>query len=481
MDYRAIVLSRIFPHRLEALEYAAERLTLDHFTGKQDTQALQRSLWAILVDYWSRYREVFPASYLTDLLQQNGVESSKILVLSNLYDSYCETEVSDGEFRAAVDQLRDYLDRYQTGAALTVAYDILERGITGEDGEKVYGHQAAREFFLREIAEIEERDVNDEAPEGDIRDEADRLVRMYEEVHGSEEIRGIEFGIPYLDSQTSGVQPGELCLIAAYSSEGKSQVCAQQAWHASVVQQRGVFFATTETVRDQTIRRILARHSRDPKFGLPNGLNSRDILKGSLSDIERRKYFDVIEDFSSTAAMCHISQMPAKATVDFVASRATRVNRSNRVDLILIDYLQLFEAPGRSRGEREDYNQILRSSKRLAASFDNGRAVAVVSPWQINKQAYKEALEAQSYTLASLADTSEAEKSPDLVITLLRPSEESHLGKMQGLKLRDSPKIPPFDVEVDYRNSFIGDTGSSLALPGQQDRGTVFEQLGGEF
>ena len=105
----------------------------------------------------------------------------------------------------------------------------------------------------------------------------------------------------------------------------------------------------------------------------------------------------------------------------------------------------------------------------------------MVSPWQINKQAYKEALEAQSYTLASLADTSEAEKSPDLVITLLRPSEESHLGKMQGLKLRDSPKIPPFDVEVDYRNSFIGDTGSSLALPGQQDRGTVFEQLGGEF
>jgi hypothetical protein len=478
VDYGAVVLSRILPHRLEDLEYAAERLGIDHFADGR-----QRSMWHVLYNYWARYREVFPSAYLVDLLTSAGVEPATVLVMSNLYDAYVKAEPTEGQFRAAVDRLCDSLNSFQTRTTLERAYDILENGV-GDGDDRLVGHADARDFVLGQFAEIAERDTDDEAPEGDIRAEADRLVAAYDNVHGADpdQLRGVEFGIGHLDSQTNGVQPGELCLIAGYASEGKSQICAQMAWHTAVIQQRGVFFATTETIRDTTIRRILARHSRQAKFGLVDGLNARTILNGRLTEPERRTYFDVIEDFASTAAMCHISQMPARATVDFVAARATRINRASRLDLILIDYLQLFEVPGRSMGEREDYNRILRGAKRLAATFDAGRGVAVVSPWQMNKEAYKVALEAQSYTLASLADTSEAEKSPDLVIPLLMPPDQSRIAIMQGLKCRDAAKIPPFEIEVDYRNSFLGDRNADRAdrgtLPQSDRRAITFEILG---
>lgn len=456
VDYGAVVLSHILPHRLPELEYAAERLTLDHFTD-----AIQRTLWQVMVDYWVRYREVFPAGYLIDLLERHGVEAGKILVLSNAYDSYVGSEVTEGQFRAAIDYLRDNLDRYQTGAALTLAYDILERGLE-RNGELLTGHRAAREFFLAEIAEIEDRDASEEAPEGDIRLETERLVRLYEEAQSNPDRRGIEFAVPLLDRETGGVQLGELCLIAAYTSQGKSQLCAQMAWHTAVVQQRGVYFATTETVRDTTIRRILSRHSRLARFGLPDGLNARDILRGTLSEREQRTYYDVIEDFSKTAALLHIAQMPRNATLELVAAGAGRVNRISPVELLAIDSLQLLVVPGSSRGEREDFNQILRQAKVLATTFANGRGVALVSPWQIKQASYTAALEAQHYTLTSLSDTSEAEKSTDFIVWLLLPrttDTDSRLAKMGTLKLRDGALVQPFDIEVDYRTSFLGDHG----------------------
>ena len=60
-------------------------------------------------------------------------------------------------------------------------------------------------------------------------------------------------------------------------------LATQTAWHAAFVQGRNVFFATSETVRAQVMRRMLARHSKLPQFEFPEGLDTTKIKNGTLT------------------------------------------------------------------------------------------------------------------------------------------------------------------------------------------------------
>lgn len=453
-DLGSTVFSYILPGNREAMEYALERLTLEHFRD-----GIQRTFWSVLSKYGERYGDVFPVDHLGDLLTRMGIEETRVLLFRETYDLYAQRDVAESAFRYAVDGLRDDLDAFQTGTAITTSFEILESGRDVE-GVRVQGHIAAREYFNRAAAKIEERANQEEAPEGDLRDEGERLLALYAEREAAGQVDGIKFGISSLDKTTNGVQPGELALIAAYTNEGKSQLLAQLAWDACVNQGRNVFFATSETVRDTTMRRILSRHSRLPQFGCPQGLNAKAIQNATLTPDQRDVYRAVVQDFTSNSniALCHISQLPRGATMNLLDSRVSRVNRTHAVDLVAIDYLQLLKAQTKRGTEREEYNEILRDTKVWAPAFDKGRGIAVVSPWQMGREPYKAALVSNGYTLASLSDTSEAEKTPDLIVSLLRPSPTAQEGNIQVLKNRDGPIMGSSQVHLDYRCSYIGET-----------------------
>ena len=455
-DLGTTVFAYVLPANREAMDYALERLSLDHFRD-----GVQRTFWKVLSSFGERYGDVFPVQHLVDLLTQHGIEEAKVLLYTETYAAYADTEVAESAFRFAVDQLRADRDKWETGEAITTAFEILEQG-KEIDGELLTGDVAAREYVRHHVAVIEERASVDEAPEGDLRSEGSRLLALYAARESMEAQSGITFGIGPVDTATSGVQPGELALIAAYTNEGKSQLLAQLAWQAAVVQHRNVFFATSETVRETTMRRILSRHSRLPQFGYPQGLNAKAIANGTLTADQREVYYAVVRDFTTNSdiALCHISQIPRGATLSFIDHRVSRVNRNRSVDLVCIDYLQLLKAQTRRGSEREEYNEILRDTKVWAPSFDRGRGVAVVSPWQIRQADYKTALTTNGYTLASLADTSEAEKTPDLIVSMLRPSPTAQEAMMQVLKNRDGPVMAPSLVHLDYRCSYIGETAS---------------------
>lgn len=460
-DVGATVFSYIIPDNREGLEYALGHLTLDHF---QD--GIQRTFWKVLAGYGERYSDVFSVDHLKSLLTRMGVEESKVFLYAEYYEQYRSKEVAESSFKYAVDSLNDDLNRRTTGEAFTTAYEILERGAE-VDGEFLTGHSAARDFYNQRIAVVEERSIREDSPEGDIREEFDRIVSLYTDAETSETVEGIRFGISALDSVSGGIQNGELAIGAGYTNDGKSQLCAQTAWSACVEQGKGVFFATSETVRDTTMRRILSRHSRLPQFGCPQGLNSKDIQFGRLTPDEKDLYFDVVKDFTTNSnyAMCYISQLPRGATIGLIDQRATRVSRTQDVDFLVIDYLQLLKASNPRLDERLAFNEILRDCKVLAPSFAGGRGVAILSPWQIKVSDYKTALTTREYTLGALSDTSEAEKSPDLIITLLRPSPTSNEATVQVLKNRDGPVLGSSPIYLDYRCSYLGDTPSGGTSP----------------
>jgi hypothetical protein len=407
-DYGTTVLSYVLPDNREGLDYALERLSIEHFRD-----GVQRTFWKVLSTFAERYGDVFPAQHLLDLLTRNGIPEAQVLLYSETYDLYAQAHPAESAFRFAVDGLRDDRDHAETGEAITTAFEILEEGAE-VDGVVLQGHAAAREYFTSRMSVIEERSVVEDAPEGDLRSEHDRLITLYTERESREDTPGVLFGIDSLDTATNGVQPGELALLAAYTNEGKSQLLAQLAWDACVNQGKAVFFATSETVRDTTMRRILSRHSRLPKFGYPQGLNAKAIQNGTLSPEQREIYFEVVRDFTTNPdiAMCHISQLPRGATLDFLDARVTRVNRQHpgRPDLHRLPPAPQGQdqARLRARGVQRDSARDQGHGPRLRPG-PRGRGG---QPWQIRQTDYKTALTTNGYTLASLADTSEAEKTP---------------------------------------------------------------------
>ena len=114
-----------------------------------------------------------------------------------------------------------------------------------------------------------------------------------------------------------------------------------------------------------------------------------------------------------------------------------------------------------------------KEAKKVATSFDNGRGVPFLSPWQVSRAARDDAERIGSYTSRALSETAEATNSADMIVSLLAPLDNSDriaMLTMQVLKNRDGETAQSIMVEVDYANAYfrsrtgtlMGDSGSSI-------------------
>lgn len=452
-DHARTVLAGILPDRRDLWLYASHHLEPEHFRDPE-----QCVLFKLLERYYDVAGDVLPAATLSEMLSRAGVDEAKQLLYEELYAELAAYQPAEHEFRYAVDGLKDLRSMQKTGEAITTAFEILERGVDLED-RKHKGHEDAREYLYSELGEIDKLNSTQAAPEGDIRFEASEVLQEYADKKAGVSGKGILSGIPSLDSVTGGFQSGELGLIAAYTANGKSQLLTQICWDVSVNQGKNFFLATSETVRGQVRRRLICRHSRLPQFGLPNGLNVRDLRDGTLDDQQEQVLRAVLDDMEHNPAYGkqHLVQIPRGATLGYVESKMRRQGEQWEIHLSAIDYLALLKPDRRRDNNREELNDILKDSKVLATSFYNGNGVPILSPWQMSQKAFKEALIAGSYQLANLADTSEAEKTPDQIISLLHTDDNPHVTKAQFLKNRDGEIPPMFSLTVDYRNAYLAD------------------------
>ena len=102
---------------------------------------------------------------------------------------------------------------------------------------------------------------------------------------------------------------------------------------------------------------------------------------------------------------------------------------------------------------REELSEILKGAKLLSVGFDNGRGVPLVSPWQVSRAAREAAETLGQYTSAATSETAEATNSPDIILGLLAPTDNTERRTditMQILKNRDGETANGITVEVDY-------------------------------
>jgi replicative DNA helicase len=476
-DHAKKVLSAIIPKRRDLLEKALVQLTIQHFPDRAYAQ-----FFRLLEAYSDRTGAVLTRDALADLTRNKdaGVASHYF----ELYDLFASTEADDADFDWSVEQLRELAAEKATGEVLAEAMEILTEGKDDEKGFSRRGQLDARAFALESFSNIDRDLTMQEAPEGDMREERESIIADYYEnkkVVESGEHRGIQFGISELDEKTGGMQAGELVLIAGYSSDGKTSLCVQMAWHAAVMQGKNVVFLTTETLRHQVIRKLIARHSKLPVFGLPDGLNTRDLKGATLTSAQEEKFKEVVTDFSKNPAYgkLYVAQVRRSETMAGIEQRLYRLQRQFNIDMVVLDYLQLVK-PERSRGDdRQELSGIVKDSKQIAATFDHGRGFVLASPWQVNRQARDKAESVGYYSSSALAETAEATNTADLIVSVFAPADNSNRHaelKGQVLKSRDGETTNSLLISVDYATStFVSkpSMGFGPALGGSSSSGGI--------
>lgn len=304
--------------------------------------------------------------------------------------------------------------------------------------------------YVREgLSTIE--NLTEDHDEGDINIEGEDVVRDYEQAKGGTS-KGVLSGFIELDAQTHGAQPGELWLIAGYTGEGKSKIAYNMAYSAAYIQRKNVLFGTAEATREQVRRNLVVRHTHHPKFDRPGGLRYSDVKWGTLSEADEQFLRMSLKDMrTGQYGRCYVFKIPHRASINYVADVLARQQRLYPADVIIVDYLGLMASDHRRPSRREELDDLLISSKRLAVD----KNIPLISPWQLSRDAWKEAQKSHAYTKASLSDTSQAEKSTDLIMAILRSDENPSELMCQVLKYRDGEELNQFILSTDFATSHV--------------------------
>ncbi|MEJ6078465.1 replicative DNA helicase [Vibrio sp. 1-Bac 57] len=235
-----------------------------------------------------------------------------------------------------------------------VANDIAEAGYDteGRDSAELLDFAETKVFQIAEA-----RNNQNEGPQA-IKDILKETVAKIDDLckNPRDGITGLSSGYNDLDQMTTGFQPGDLIIVAARPSMGKTTFAMNLAEHAALNADKPTIIFSLEMPSDQIMNRMLASLGRIDQGKIRTGqLDENDwaSLSSTMSILlDRGKMF--IDDSSGL-------------TPTELRSRARRIARDHGgVSMIMVDYLQLMRVPSLSENRTLEISEISRSLKALA-------------------------------------------------------------------------------------------------------------------
>ena len=246
------------------------------------------------------------------------------------------------------------------------------------------------------------------------------VINRISDLHerGSPDVTGVATGFKDLDRKTAGFQPGDLIIIAARPSMGKTALALNIAEHVALRGGKTVAMFSMEMGGEQLVTRLIASLGH---------LDQSRVRVGKLSDDEWNKLTLAMEKV--TVAPIHIDETPALTPLELRA-RARRLHRQHGpLGLIIIDYLQLMTVPGRSNDENRatQVAEISRSLKALAKELK----VPVVALSQLNRGV--EQRTNKRPMMSDLRESGAIEQDADVILFIYRDEVYDTESKDKGL------------------------------------------------
>ena len=203
-----------------------------------------------------------------------------------------------------------------------------------------------------------------------------------------------------LDNTLAGLQEGNLIIIAARPSMGKSSLALNIATNAAK-EKKTVAFFSLEMTKEELVQRVLFSEAK---------VSSGDARKGQLGP---EKWSRVVEAASKVNTMPLYFDDASVITVTDIRAKSRRLKASKKLDLIVVDYIQLMQ--GNSRDNRQqEIAEISRNLKGLARELK----VPIIALSQLNRAA--EAREDKRPRLGDLRESGAIEQDADIVMMIYR-------------------------------------------------------------
>lgn len=209
---------------------------------------------------------------------------------------------------------------------------------------------------VMEIAEERPKEGGFEGVNALLKQTIDKIDTLF---HSDEDITGVSTGIDELNEKTSGWQPGELVILAARPSMGKTALALNFVEAAIFTTEAPVLVFSLEMPADALTMRMLSSVGRIDQGRLRNGaLVEEDWPKLEMA---ARKLKDKKLFIDDTAGL----------TPTDLRARVKRVAREHgNPSMIMVDYLQLMHVAGATEGRTQEISEISRSMKALAKEYD---------------------------------------------------------------------------------------------------------------
>ncbi len=216
-------------------------------------------------------------------------------------------------------------------------------------------------------------------------------------------VTGVPTGFADLDEMTTGFQPGDLVVVAARPSMGKTSLVLNMAQHVGTSTDMTVGFFSLEMSKEQLFMRMLTSEARIDAHRFRTGLlTEKDYgkLSHALGTLAEAKVF--IDDTASIGVL----EMRAKAR---------RLKAEHGLHLLIIDYLQLMQGRGRFESRQQEVSAISRSLKGLAKEL----SVPIIALSQLSRA--PEGRTDHRPQLSDLRESGAIEQDADLVMFIYRP------------------------------------------------------------
>ncbi|MCK8516134.1 replicative DNA helicase [Methylonatrum kenyense] len=215
-------------------------------------------------------------------------------------------------------------------------------------------------------------------------------------------VTGLASGFSDFDDRTSGLQRGDLVIVAARPSMGKTTFAMNIAEHAALKSGEPVAVFSMEMPADALAMRMLASLGR---------VELQRIRTGSLDDDDWPRLTSTMSLLNE--ATLFIDDSPGLSPQEMRA-RARRLKRERGLGLVVVDYLQLMQIPGFKENRTGEISEISRSLKSMAKELD----VPVVALSQLNRSL--EQRPNKRPVMSDLRESGAIEQDADVIVFIYR-------------------------------------------------------------
>lgn len=303
---------------------------------------------------------------------------------------------------------------------LETCLDVARRCYENQGDAKELLDEAERQIF--EIARMDKS--------GEATSITDILQLTFEKIDKlrQREARLTGLGTNYydLDDMMGGLQPGELIIVAARPSMGKTSF-ALNLTERVASQQHGVAFFSLEMSSQQVIQNMLCNRAQ---------IDGQAMRRGKITDQQYSRLKDEAEQLYE--APIYVDDAPG-LTITQLRAKCRRMKQKHDIKMVVVDYLQLMSAGGRIESRQQEISTISRGLKGIAREI----SVPVIALSQLNRDV--ENRDDHRPRMSDLRESGAIEQDADVIILLHRdeyykPTEQNAgLAQIIIAKQRNGP------------------------------------------